>query len=168
MLGAVEAHAAGSRVECNHAHTLLEATHSFTDFLDRAGQFMPEQRRRHNHAGVIAPLIHLQIRAASEGHVDLHQNFAVTHAWDRHFFNLDVFFAVKDGSRHLAIHSWCPSHALPGWMTIFIESGPGWAARFSASTPLCSGKRWLISRSRSISRFMTNRTDSSCNSTDAL
>src|SRR6266403_341118 len=129
---------------------------------------MPKQRRRHNHAGVIAPLVHLQIRAAGEGHMDFHQNFAVAHARDRYSFNLDVFFAVEDGSRHLAIHSWCPSPALPGWMTIFIESGRGWAARFSASTPLCSGKRWLISRSRSISRFMTNRTDSSCRSTDAL
>src|SRR5216684_2430677 len=168
MLRAIEAHAAGSGIKRDHAHSLLEAAHAFTDFLDRTGQFMPEQRGWHNHAGMIAALIHLQVRAAGKRHVDLHQNFAVTHAWDRHPFNLDVFFAVKNGRRHLAIHSWCPSHALPGWMTIFIESGPGWAARFSASTPLCSGKRWLMSRSRSISRFMTNRTDSSCNSTDAL
>ena len=75
---------------------------------------MPKQRGRHNHAGMIAALIHFQIRAAGERHVDLHQNFAVTHARDRHFFNLDIFFAVEDGSRHLAIHSWCPSHLLPG------------------------------------------------------
>jgi hypothetical protein len=75
------------------------------DFLDRARQFMPEQRRRHNHAGVIAPLIHLQIRAAGQRHVDLDQNFALSHTRDRHSFNLDVFFAVEDGSRHLAIHS---------------------------------------------------------------
>ena len=105
VLGAIEAHAAGSRVERHHAHALLEAAHALADFLDRARQFMPEQRRRHNHAGVIAALIHLQIGAAGERHVDLDQNFALTHTRDRHSFNLDVFFAVEDGGRHLAVHS---------------------------------------------------------------
>ncbi len=105
MLGAIKARTAGSRVERDHAHALLEAAHAFPDLLDRARQFMAEQRRRHDHAGVIAPLVHLQIRAAGKRHVDLDQNFAFAHRRDGHSFNLDVFFAVEDGSRHLAIHS---------------------------------------------------------------
>src|SRR5271157_3235094 len=59
VLGAIEAHAARRRVERDYAHALFKATHTQPDFLNRTRQFMPEQRRRNNHAGVIAALIDL-------------------------------------------------------------------------------------------------------------
>src|SRR5438067_3763697 len=49
-----------------------------------------------------------------------------------------------------------------------MECAWGWAARFKASTALGRGKRWLIKGSKSSSWFITNRTDSSCSSTEAL
>ncbi len=79
------------------------STPSPTSSID-SGQFMTEQRRRHNHASVVAALIHLEIRATSERHLDLDQHLALFHARDGHSFNLDVFFAVQDGSRHFSIH----------------------------------------------------------------
>ena len=56
---------------------------------------MAEQGGRHNHAGVIAALIHLQIRAASESHLHFDEHFALSHARDGHSFDLEIFFAVK-------------------------------------------------------------------------
>src|SRR2546425_1120834 len=49
-----------------------------------------------------------------------------------------------------------------------MECAWGWAARFKASTALGRAKRWLIKGSKSSSWFITNRTDSSCSSTEAL
>src|SRR5579871_5547915 len=117
---------------------------------------------------MVAPLINLKIGAAGQRDLNFDQDFPVIDAGDGNFLNLHILFSVEDGSCHLSIHRLFPPKALPGWMTIFIESGWGWAASFRASTLRERENRWLISRSKSISRFITNCTDSSCNSTEAL
>ena len=66
---------------------------------------------------------YLQVRAASQSHLNLNQHFPICNTGNRHFFDLDVFLAVENGSGHFSIHDATPSHALPGWMTIFMESG---------------------------------------------
>ena len=66
VLGAVEAHLAGRGVQRHHPHALLEAAHARPDFFDHAGQFVPEQRRGHDHARMVAALIDLQIGAAGQ------------------------------------------------------------------------------------------------------
>ena len=78
VLGAVEAHLAGRGIERHHAHTLLEAVHAFANFLDDAGQFMAEERRRNDHAGVVATLIHLEVGAAGESDLDFDEYFALS------------------------------------------------------------------------------------------
>ena len=113
MLGAVEAHLAGGGVEGDDAHALLEAVDSGADFLDDSGQFVAEQSRGNDHAGVVAALVHLEIGAAGQCDLDLDQNLAVSHARDGNFFNLKVFFAVQDGSGHFSVHCWLPSNTEP-------------------------------------------------------
>ncbi len=114
MLGAVKAHLAGSGVEGDDAHALLEAVDAGADFLDDSGQFVAEQGGRDDHAGMVAALEHLEISAAGQGDLDLDQNLAVTHARDGDFFDLQVFFAVQDGSGHFSVHCGLPSSYLRG------------------------------------------------------
>ena len=70
---------------------------------------MAKERWRHDHAGVVAALVDFQVSAAGQRHLHFDQNFALAHARDGHFFNLQVFFAVQDGSGHFPIHFWFPS-----------------------------------------------------------
>src|SRR5581483_3903167 len=142
--------------------------HVRPNFLDHSRQFVPEQRRRNDHARVIAALIHLEVSTAGERHLHFDKHFAIAHSGDGNLFDFYVLFSVEDRCRHLSVHLACPSHALPGCMTTFNESGFGWAATRNASTLCCKGKRCVMSRSKSISRLKTNWTDSSCRSTEAL
>ena len=114
MLGAVEAHLAGRGIQRHHPHAFFEAAHSVPDFFNHAGQFVSEQRRRDNHARVIAALVDLQVGAA--GQCDLHfdQYFPIANPRDGHSFNLHVLFAIEDGGCHLSVHARLPSHELPG------------------------------------------------------
>src|SRR5579864_3959432 len=114
MLGAVKAHLARGRVEGDDSHALFEAINSCTYFLDDAGQFVAEQRRRNDHAGVIAALVHLEISAAGQRDLYFDQNLAVSYTRDGYFFNFQIFFAVQDGSCHFSIHCGFPSQTLPG------------------------------------------------------
>ena len=119
VLGAVEAHLAGRGIERHHAHTFLEAMHAFAYFLDDAGQFMSEERRRNDHSGVVATLIHLEVGAAGESDLDFDEYFTLFHAGNRHSFNLEIFFAVQDGGRHFSVQCELPSQdsrfrVLPG------------------------------------------------------
>ena len=82
----------------------LKLWHALADFLDHAGQFVAEERGRHDHAGVIAALINLEVGAAGERHLHLDQHLALFHARDGYSFNFQIFFAVQDGSRHFSIH----------------------------------------------------------------
>jgi len=90
---------------------------------------------------VIAALVYLQVGSASQGDLDFDKNFAVSHPGDWHSFNLHVLFTIEDCSGHLSVHSGVPSLELPGCITIFMDSGLGWAARFKASTLLDKEKR---------------------------
>jgi len=74
--------------------TALEAAHPGPYLFHHSRQFVPEQSGRNNHAGVIPPLVHLQISAAGEGDLHFDQDFSVRHSRDRNFFDLDVLFAV--------------------------------------------------------------------------
>ena len=112
VFGAVEAHLAWSGVQSYNAHALLETIHAAADFFDHAGEFMSKQRRRNDHARVIAALVHLQIGAAGQRHLHFNQHLAVFDARDGYSFNLEIFFAVQHGSRHFSIHCGVPSPAL--------------------------------------------------------
>ena len=113
MLGAVETHLAGRGVEGDDAHAFLEAVDAGADLLDDSGQFVAEEGRRDDHAGVIAALVDLEIGAAGQRDLDFDQNLAVTDARNRYFFDLEVFFAVQDGSGHFSVHCGFPSTLLP-------------------------------------------------------
>src|SRR5580658_9007258 len=86
VLGAIKAHLAGSRIQRDYAHALLEAVDTLANFLDHSGQFVSEQGGRHNHAGVVAALIHLEIGAAGESDLYLDQDLAFFHARNWHSF----------------------------------------------------------------------------------
>ena len=114
MLGAVEAHLAGRGVQCHHPHAFFEAANAMSDFFDDPRQFVPEQGGRDNHARVVSTLVDLQIGTAGQGDLHFDQYFPVTNSGNRHFFNLDVLFAIEDSSCHLTVHARLPSHELPG------------------------------------------------------
>ena len=105
MFGAVKAHLAGRGVEGYDTHALLEAIDVSTNLLHDSGKFVAEKRRRHDHARVIAPLVHLEIGAASQGDLNFDENLAIADARDGYFFDLEVFFAVQDGGSHFSVHS---------------------------------------------------------------
>ena len=63
---------------------------------------------------MVAPLVNLQVGAAGERDLHLDQDFAFPHPGNGYLFNLDVFFAVQDGSGHFSVHCESPSHVLPG------------------------------------------------------
>src|SRR5581483_11816987 len=114
----VEAHLEGSGDQRHHAHALLEAAHVGTDFLDDSGEFVTEQRRRHDHAGVISALVDLEVRAAGEGDLNLNKNLTLADTRDGYLFNLYVLFTVEDGCRHMSVHanslpSGCPAESRP-------------------------------------------------------
>ena len=79
------------------------------DFLDHSGQFVAEQRGRNDHAGVVSALVNLEIGAAGQRDLHFDQNFALADARDGYSFNLQIFFAVQDGSCHFSVHCLLPS-----------------------------------------------------------
>src|SRR5882724_530671 len=166
VLQAVKAGTARSGVESDNLHTAAEITHAWPDFFNHSGKFMSKQRRRHDHARVVAALINFEVGAASQGHVHLHQDLTGLQRGNGDFFYLDVLFAVEDRSCHLSFQLF--SHSIPGCMTTFIDSGPGCEATFNASTACCNPNRCVINCSSSIPPLNTSRTFSSCKSTDAL
>src|SRR6185369_2709965 len=168
VLRAVEAHSAWCGVEGNDALAFLESPDAGAELFDGAGKFMAEEGRGNNHASVISALIDLEIGTTGQCDVDLDKDLAIANTWNRNLLDLNVLFTVEDCSCHLSVHSAIPSLTPPGWIAIFIVSGFGWAANFNASTACASGNRWLYKEAKSISRLKTNRTDSSCRSTEAL
>ena len=140
MLQAIETSAAGSRVQGNNLHTAAKIAHARPNFFNHAGKFVSEQRRRHNHARVVAALVDLEVGPAGKRHVHLHQHLAGFERGNGHLLDLDVLFAIEDCSCHLSFQIRF-SHSNPGWMTIFIESGAGCDAIWIASTDFSSGNR---------------------------
>ena len=113
VFGTIETHAAGRGVQRHHAHALLEALDVGPDLFDDTCQFVAKQRRRHNHAGMVAPLIHLQIGAAGQGNLHLDQNFPFAQLGNRHLLDLYVLFAIEDRRCHISVHSKSPSISCP-------------------------------------------------------
>src|SRR5689334_1142570 len=74
VFGAIKAGAAGSRIKRHDAHSLLESPNPRADFLNDSGEFMTKQRRRRDHASVVAALINLQIRSAGESNFHLDED----------------------------------------------------------------------------------------------
>jgi len=63
---AVEAHLARRGIQRHYLHAFLESANAGADFFDYAGEFVSEQGRRDDHAGVVAALIDLEIGAAGQ------------------------------------------------------------------------------------------------------
>ena len=82
------------------------------NFFDDAGKFVPEERRRHDHACVVSALIDLQVGATSQRDLHLDQDFPCLNVGDGDFFNFHVLFTVEDGCCHLSVHC-CLSRELP-------------------------------------------------------
>src|SRR3984957_4531357 len=97
MLGAVETHLARGGIQSNNTLPLLEADDALAYFFNDASQFMAEQGRRNDHAGVVAALVNFEIGTTSECDLNFNQHLAFFHARDGHSFNLEIFFAVQDG-----------------------------------------------------------------------
>ena len=94
---------------------------------DVAGELMPEQGRRLNHAGMIAASEHLHIGAAGQRRADAHQN--VPHANPGNGYRLDeqVLSPVQNGSQHSIVHS---AHLGCGSTMIFNDSASGCCANW--------------------------------------
>ena len=71
--------------------------------IDDAGEFVSEERRRHDHAGVVSTLEDFEVSAVSECDFHFDQHFSLTYARDRHLLDLHVLFAVEDGGCHLSV-----------------------------------------------------------------
>jgi hypothetical protein len=82
----------------------LEAAHIFTNRDNIPGQFMPEQRWRNDHAGVITPAEHLHVGPAGESRLHAYQYVAISDAWYGYRLNLQVFSAIQHGGFHLLLH----------------------------------------------------------------
>ena len=88
MLGAIEAHLAGRRVQSDDAHAFLESVDPGAHLFDHSGQFVSEQCGRNDHAGVIAALVDLEVGPTGQGDLDLYENLAIANARDRDLFDL--------------------------------------------------------------------------------
>jgi hypothetical protein len=67
---------------------------------DIPGQFVTEQSRRHDHAGVVTAAEDLHVRTAGEGGADSNQEIAFFDFGDGNTLYLDMFFAVEHGCHH--------------------------------------------------------------------
>ena len=65
---------------------------------------MAEDRRRNDHARVVAALEHLHIRATGERYLHSNQDVFPVNLGNGHGLYLQVFFAVKDRGHHSAFH----------------------------------------------------------------
>ena len=124
---AVKANSAGRGVCGNHAHAGGELLDARSHFHNLAGQFVPKQRRRSDHAGMIAASKDLQISAAGKRYRNFDQNFALAQLRNRNALDFHVFPPMQHSRSHRAsaigIHA--ASHPRPGLTTIFNESACG-------------------------------------------
>ena len=79
--------------------------HRVADRHDIAGQFVAENSRRHDHAGVISAAKNLQIGAAGERGAHAHQNVARPDRGNRNALDAHVLFTVQNGREHGLIES---------------------------------------------------------------
>ncbi len=98
---AEEALVARARVGRDDPHPGGEAVHPVPDFLDDPGEFVAEDGRRDDHAGVESLPVHLQVGAAGQRRLDADQHFAATDARNRYLLDPDVALPVEHGGGHL-------------------------------------------------------------------
>src|SRR5207302_1617014 len=108
-----ETHLARRRVQRHHTHALLESAYARPRLFDHSSQFVPEERRRHNHSRMISALVHLEVCATSERHLHFDQDLSVLNMRNRNPLNFYVLFAIEDGCCHLSVHCYL-SCELPG------------------------------------------------------
>ncbi len=105
--------AAAPAIEAFHARGGIGRHHSLADAEladvlagrdDIAGQLVPEQGGRDDHAGVVAAAKHLHVGTAGEGGLHAHQHVAVIDFRYRYRLYLQIFFAIEHGGHHLTIH----------------------------------------------------------------
>jgi hypothetical protein len=65
-----------------------------------SGQLMPEQCRRADHLGVIAPPEHFDVGSASERRADPYQYIAAAQLRDVHSLDAELLLAIKHGRAH--------------------------------------------------------------------
>src|ERR1043165_4151453 len=100
MLAAIEASPARCGVQGYHPHPLMEALDSRPDLRDDSGEFVPEERRRHDHARVVAPLKNLEVGAVRQSDFYFDEYLAFVQTGYGYLLDLQVFFAVKYGRGH--------------------------------------------------------------------
>ena len=114
--------AAGSGVERHHAVAGSETVNSLAGLDDGSGQLVAEERRRNNHARVIAAAKDLQVGSAGERSAHLDNQFARRGLGTGTSLDANIFAAVEDCGLHGAWRSdgRAVSTVLrPTWMTLF-------------------------------------------------
>ena len=91
---------AGRGVERHDAVAGRKSVDSLAGLDHRAGQLVPEQRRRHDHARVVAAPENLEVRSAGQGGAHLHDQFARSSVGYRNALDANVFAPMEDGGLH--------------------------------------------------------------------
>ena len=91
---------AGCGVQRDYAVAGGKALGSLTNLDDSSGLFMAKERRRHNHARVIAPPEDLQVGSAGERRVHADDQLTGFGFGNGNLLDADIFAAVENGSLH--------------------------------------------------------------------
>jgi len=67
--------------------------------------FVPEQRRRNDHLGMVAPAEDFQVGAASQRRPDANQHIVGADSGNANGFHPNVFTAVQYCGQHLLVHA---------------------------------------------------------------
>jgi hypothetical protein len=91
---------AGCGVQRDYAVAGGKALGSLTNLDDSSGLFMAKERRRHNHARVIAPPEDLQVGSAGERRVHADDQLTGFGFGNGNLLDADIFATVENGSLH--------------------------------------------------------------------
>ena len=94
------AFAAGRGVERHHAVAGREIRDAFAGFDNRSRQLVAEERRRHDHARMIAAAKDLQVGAAGERRAHADDQFAGCGLGNGNLLDANIFAAVEDCGLH--------------------------------------------------------------------
>jgi ribosomal protein L35 len=92
--------AAGGGVERHHAVAGGKVRDSLAGLDHRSRQLMAKQRRRHDHARMIAAAKDLQVRAAGERRAHADNQLAGPGLGNRHLLDADILASVEDRGLH--------------------------------------------------------------------
>jgi hypothetical protein len=97
---AVEATIAGGRVRGDYAHPGLEVLNLASNALDHAGEFMAEWAGNLLDNPGMTTMIGFDVRAASQSHVDAHQDLVFVDLWDTGALQTHLLGAVIQNCSH--------------------------------------------------------------------